>query len=300
MSPTLKQDTTATTVDDQSISTDSAATSRGYEMGSRGSHNIAKGGAHPFPIPKFANKKEERKWALQHMAAAFRVFARKGYTEGTAGHISIRDPINPDTFWINPLGKHFGLMKASNMVHVDEDGNLLPDGNQIALNAAGFAIHSAIHKLRPDVNAACHTHSVYGKAFGALGKKLDMINQDVCTFYNSHAIFTDFGGVALEAEEGRKIAAALGNGKGIILQNHGLLTVGSTVDEAAYLFTLMEKSCQIQLAAQLALLPGESLKLIGDEEAAYCEHHDGDPETLYTEFQPEYEMELHLDDGFLK
>ncbi|CCG24087.1 hypothetical protein CORT_0E05030 [Candida orthopsilosis Co 90-125] len=296
MSPTLKQNT-------NTISTESAtqtATSRGYEMGSRGSHNIAKGGAHPFPIPKFANKKEERKWALQHMAAAFRVFARKGYTEGTAGHISIRDPIDPTTFWINPLGKHFGLMKASDMVHVDEDGNLLPDGNQIALNAAGFAIHSAIHKLRPDVHAACHTHSVYGKAFGALGKKLDMINQDVCTFHNSHAIFTDFGGVALEEEEGRKIAAALGNGKGIILQNHGLLTVGSTVDEAAYLFTLMEKSCQIQLAAQSALLPGESLKLIGDEEAVYCEHHDGDPETLYTEFQPEYEVELHLDDSFLK
>ena len=92
----------------------------------------------------------------------------------------------------------------------------------------------------------------------------------------------------------------MGDGKGVILQNHGLLTVGNTVDEAAYLFTLLEKSCQVQLAAQAALLPGEKLKIIGDEEAAYCERNDGDPETLYTEFQPDFEMEVYLNDDFLK
>ena len=194
------------------------------------------------------------------MAAAFRVFARKGYTEGTAGHISIRDPVDPNTFWINPLGKHFGLLKASDMVHVDHEGNILPDGAQVAINAAGFSIHSALHHSRPDVHAACHTHSVYGKAWSAMGKPLAMINQDVCTFYKSHAVYEDFGGVALEAEEGIHISKALGDGKGVILQNHGLLTVGNTVDEAAYLFTLLEKSCQVQLAAQAALLPGEKLK----------------------------------------
>ncbi|KAI5956380.1 hypothetical protein KGF54_000855 [Candida jiufengensis] len=273
--------------------------SKGYELGTRGSHNIAKGGQHPYQIPKFTNKKDERKWIKQHMAGAFRVFGRKGYTEGTAGHISIRDPVDPNTFWINPLGKHFSLIKSSDLVHVNENGEILPDGNQIAINAAGFAIHSAIHKARPDVNAACHTHSTYGKAWSSMGKLLDMINQDVCTFYKKHSIFTDFGGVALEEEEGIKIAQALGDNKGIILQNHGLLTVGSTVDEAAYLFTLLEKSCQVQLLAQQALLPGESLKIIGDKEATYCEFNDGDPETLYTEFQPDYEIELYYNDDFL-
>ena len=254
--------------------TQQPVTSRGYEIGTRGSHNIAKGGKHPYQLPKFTDKKEERKWMLQHMAAAFRVFARKGYTEGTAGHISIRDPIDPNTFWINPLGKHFGLLKASDMVHVDHEGNILPDGAQVAINAAGFSIHSALHHARPDVHAACHTHSVYGKAWSAMGKPLAMINQDVCTFYKSHAVYEDFGGVALEAEEGIHISKALGDGKGVILQTHGLLTV--------------------------ALLPGEKLKIIGDEEAAYCERNDGDPETLYTEFQPDFEMEVYLNDDFLK
>ncbi|KAI5964273.1 uncharacterized protein KGF55_002215 [Candida pseudojiufengensis] len=286
MSPTKLETTTETNT-------------KGYDLGTRGSHNISKGGKHPYQIPKFDNKKDERKYILQHMAAAFRVFARKGYTEGTAGHISVRDPIDTNTFWINPLGKHFGLIKVSDLVHVDEDGNVLGDGNQTAINAAGFAIHSAIHKARPDVNAACHTHSTYGKAWSSMGKLLDMINQDVCTFYKKHSIFTDFGGVALEEEEGQKIAAALGDNKGIILQNHGLLTVGSTVDEAAYLFTLLEKSCQVQLSAQQALLPGEKLKIIGDTEASYCEYKEGDPETLFTEFQPDLEMELYLNDDFL-
>ncbi|ABN66787.2 aldolase [Scheffersomyces stipitis CBS 6054] len=274
-------------------------TNKGYKVSERGSHNIAKGAAHPYQLPKFTDKVAERKWALQHMAGAFRVFARKGYTEGTAGHISIRDPIDPDTFWINPLAKHFGLLKASDMVHVDEEGNILPDGAQTAINAAGFAIHSALHIARPDVNAACHTHSVYGKAWSAFGKPLDMLNQDVCTFYKTHSVYEDFGGVALEAEEGRQIAKAIGNGKAAILQSHGLLTVGQTVDEAAYLFTLMERSCEVQLLAKAALRPGEELKIIPDAEAAYTEHQAGDSETLYTEFQPDYEMEVYLNDDFL-
>lgn len=291
---------TQTKVDTLAMPAEISATSTLAHLGERGSHNIAKGMPHPYPVPSFIDKYEERKWAKQHMAAAFRVFARKGYTEGTAGHISLRDPVDPETFWINPLAKHFGLIKASDLVHCDELGNVLPDGPQTAINSAGFSIHSAVHKARPDVIAACHTHSVYGKTFSALGRPLDMLNQDVCTFYKSHSVYNSFGGVAVEEEEGRAIAAALGNGKGVILQNHGLLTVGKTVDEAAYLFTLMERSCECQLLADAALRPGEKLKICGDEEAAYTEYIAGDPETLYTEFQPEYEMELFYNDNFLQ
>lgn len=294
MAPSQTQTQSAIPVDVQVTS------SKGYKVGERGSHNIAKGMPHPYPVPKFTDKHEERKWAKQHMACAFRVFARKGYTEGTAGHISLKDPVDPETFWINPLAKHFGLIKASDLVHCDAAGNVLEDGPQVAINAAGFAIHTAVHAARPDVLAACHTHSIYGKAFSALGRPLEMINQDVCTFYKSHSVYTDFGGVALEANEGHAIAEALGNGKGVILQNHGLLTVGATVDEAAYLYTLMERSCECQLLAEAALRPGEKLKTCGDEEAAYTEYMSADPETLYTEFQPEYEMELYFNDDFLQ
>ncbi|KAJ9106611.1 hypothetical protein QFC19_003108 [Naganishia cerealis] len=268
------------------------STTTGSAVAARGSHNIALGKAHPYQLPTFEDKLKERQWMLNHMAGAFRVFSRKGYGEGTAGHISVRDPVDPTTFWINPLGMHFGLIRASDLVHVDEHGNILDGGAQTAINAAGFAIHSALHKANPDVNAACHTHSVYGKAYSAFGKPLEMINQDVCSFYKSHAVYEDFGGVAVEAEEGRAIAHAIGTGKGAILANHGLITVGKTVDEAAYLFTLMEKSCQTQLLVDAA--DKGNKKIIGDKEAASTELINGDHETLYTEFQPDYEMELRL------
>jgi len=104
----------------------------------------------------------------------------------------------------------------------------------------------AVHKARPDVHAACHAHSTYGKAFSVFGRPLDMITQDSLRFYKSHAVYTDFGGVVLDREEGRRIAKSLGDGKACILQNHGLLTVGKSVDEAAFWFMSLDKTCHAQ------------------------------------------------------
>lgn len=275
-------------------------TSKGYAYESRGSHNLAAGFPHPYPLPTFKSKEDERLWVKQHVAGAFRIFARKGFNEGSSGHISVRDPIDPETFWINPLSKHFGLIKASDLVHVDEHGTILPDGAQSAINSAGFSIHSALHKARPDVNAACHCHSVNGKAFSALNKPLAMINQDVCVFYKSHALYDDFGGVAFDPKEGIAIAKAVGNGKGAILRNHGLITVGQTVDEAAFLFCLMERCCEVQLLAEAALQPGQKLQIVSDEAADYTEATTGDPESLYGELQPDLEWEIAQNPDFLE
>ncbi|GKT52201.1 meiotically up-regulated gene 14 protein [Colletotrichum spaethianum] len=217
-------------------------------------------------IPKFASHAETRQWQLEHMAGAFRVFASEGYAEGISGHISVRDPEYEDRFWINPLGVHFGMLKASDMICVDLDGEVTGGNIAGSINAAGFQIHSAVHRARPDVHAICHTHSVYGRAWSAFSKPLEMLNQDVCYFYNAHSVYTDYGGIANEASEGQKIAASLGTGKAVILLNHGLLTVGQTVDEAAFLFCLMERSCKVQLAVEAA---GLEKHLVPDEEADY-------------------------------
>ena len=83
------------------------------------------------------------------------------------------------------MGVHFGMLKASDMVHINEDGQVI-GGNRVAVNAAGFMIHSAIHKARPDVDAACHAHSKFGKAWSTFGKPLDIINQDACIFWNNY------------------------------------------------------------------------------------------------------------------
>ena len=100
--------------------------------------------------------------------------------------------------------------------------------------------------------AAAHAHSIYGKSWSALGRILDPITQDVCAFYEDHAVFDDYTGVVLDLEEGKRIAHALGDNKAAILRNHGLLTVGHSVDEAAWWFITMERSCQAQLLASPA------------------------------------------------
>jgi ribulose-5-phosphate 4-epimerase/fuculose-1-phosphate aldolase len=263
-----------------------------------GAHNISIGEI-PHQIPVFEDPLQKRHWMLQHMAGAFRVFARKNFTEGTAGHISIRDPVDPSTFWINPLGVHFGLLRASDMVHVDENGKII-GGSRKAINAAGFEIHSALHKARPDVHAACHTHSIYGKAYSAFAKPLEMLNQDACIFYDAHTVYEEFGGIVLEKEEGIRLAKALGNNKAIILKNHGLLTVGNTVDEAAYLFTLMERTCQAQLLVDAARRQGKQPEIVPHREASYTFENTSDPESLYQEFQPDYEYEVYANDDLLK
>lgn len=279
-----------------------ATTSKNYQTGTQGSHNLAKGMEHPDKIPEFKDPYAKRQWMLQHMAGAFRIMGRKGYTEGSAGHISIKDPVTPGTFWINPLNKHFSLIKASDLVHIDMDCNVLPTGNQAAVNAAGFSIHAALHKARPDIAAACHMHSIYGKTYLTFGRELEMINQDVCMLYQRHCVYANFGGIALDSKEGEEIAEALGpNGVGAILQNHGLLTLGNTVDEAAYLFTLMENSCHAQLLADAACASGIKKQIIPADVAEYTYQMTGDSETLYGEFQPDFNYEIELTNGaFLK
>jgi ribulose-5-phosphate 4-epimerase/fuculose-1-phosphate aldolase len=123
------------------------------------------------------------------------------------------------------------------------------------VNIAAFAIHSQVHAARPDVVAAAHAHSVHGKSWSALGRLLDPITQDVCAFYEDHSVFDDYTGVVIDVEDGKRIAHALGGNKAAILRNHGLMTVGQSVDEAAWWFITMERSCQAQLLASAAGTP---------------------------------------------
>ncbi|KIW49775.1 hypothetical protein PV05_11424 [Exophiala xenobiotica] len=250
--------------------------------------------------PKFDSLEEERLYRKQHLAAAFRVFADRGFDEGVAGHISVRDPILTDHFWLNPLSMHFSQISVSDLILVNEDGDVVIGDEPI--NAAAFAIHSEIHKARPDVDAACHAHSVYGKAFSVFGRELDMMTQDALRFYKSHAVYDNFGGVVLDREEGKRIAAALGNGKAVILQNHGLLTCAKTVDAAAFWFISLDKTCHAQLLADAASAgSGYNKKLISDDEAEFSYSQVGTDEKGWLAFQGYYDEQLAKSNGgFLK
>ncbi len=235
-----------------------------------------------FQPPVFENVEGERKHRKQRLAAAFRLFSKFGFDEGVAGHITVRDPEHIDTFWVNPFGVHFSQITVSNLIRVDHTGATVE--GTFPVNAAAYAIHSRIHQHRADVVAAAHSHSIYGKAFSSLGKLLDPITQDACAFFGDHALYEEFGGVVVELDEGTRIAKALGDKKAAILQNHGLLTVGNTVDAAAWWFITMERSCQAELIARAAGEP----RLIKKESAEQAAFLTGNPIAGWFQFQPLY------------
>jgi ribulose-5-phosphate 4-epimerase/fuculose-1-phosphate aldolase len=236
----------------------------------------------PYSVPTFESVEEERQYLKVRMCAAFRLFGKFGFSEGVAGHITARDPELSDHFWVNPFGVDFSLMTVDDLLLVSHTGEIVIGDYQV--NAAAFAIHSQIHAARPDVKAACHAHSLYGKALSAMRQPLLPLTQDACAFYEDHALFDDYTGVVLDTEEGKRIAHALGEGKAAILRNHGLLTVGHSVDEAAWWFITMERSAQAQLIAQAA---GEVFPLDHDV-AALTQTQVGNHLAGWLSFQPLY------------
>lgn len=230
--------------------------------------------------PSFDSAAEERAHRQHSLVAAFRLFGKFGFEEGAAGHITMRDPEHPDHFWVNPFGVSFKRMRVADLLLVDHSGTVIQ--GEGPLNAAAFAIHGAIHAARPDVVAAAHSHSVYGKAWSSLGRLLDPLTQDACAFYEDHVLFEDFTGVVLDPAEGRRIAAALGPHKACILQNHGLLTVGQSVESAAWWFITMERTCQAQLLAEAAGTP----RLIRPEVAELTRDTVGTEQAGWFNFQP--------------
>lgn len=196
---------------------------------------------------------EERAHRKARLAAAFRIFGRFGFDEGVAGHITARDPERDDHFWVNPFGMSFKQIQPSDLILVDHEGEVV-EGTW-PVNRAAFAIHSQIHAARPDVVAAAHSHSRHGRAFSTLGRELEPLTQDSCIFFEDHVLFDDYTGVVNDPAEGKRIAHALGDRKAAILANHGLLTVGRSIEEAVFWFVTMERTCEVELTARAAGTP---------------------------------------------
>ncbi len=233
-------------------------------------------------LPQHASAADERRHRKQRLAASFRLFGRFGFDEGVAGHITARDPERPDRFWVNPFGMSFSHIRVCDLILVNDQGEVV-EGDGL-VNRAAFAIHSQIHAARPDVVAAAHAHSLHGKSWSTLGRLLDPLTQDACAFYGDHAVFDDYTGVVVDPEEGKRIAHALGGHKAVILRNHGLLTVGHSVDEAVWWFIAMERSCHAQLLAEAAGTPVP----IDPENAARTATQVGSHVAGYFAFQPLY------------
>lgn len=175
----------------------------------------------PSP-PTFQDPHEYRAHLKGRLALAFRIFAKYGYDEGVAGHITVKDPVDPTCFWVNPFGVSWARLQASDLILVNSQGTVVAGGPVRRLNTGAFMIHHAgkclflythtwspvgegttnglysprdaylfllgtqhtVHTARPEATCVAHSHTIYGRAFSALGRKLDIITQDSCVFYN--------------------------------------------------------------------------------------------------------------------
>ncbi len=224
---------------------------------------------------------EERLRRKQKLAGSLRIFGKFGFGEGVAGHITVRDPEFPELFWVNPLGLSFRHVRVSDLILVDHEGNVVYGKHSV--NRAAYVLHSAVHEARPDVVAAAHAHSVYGKALSSLGVQLDPLTQDACAFYENNTVIADHGGaVVFEEQAGRDFAKGFGQNRAAIHQNHGHFTVGTTIDSAVYWYVCFERCAQAQLAAMAAGTP----KHIPHESAVYTREQAGNEITGWMHFQP--------------
>ena len=183
------------------------------------------------------------------LAALYRLVAHFRMTDLIDTHITLRIPGPEHHFLINRYGILFDHMKASDLVRIDEHGNVVNGATERSrVNAAGFVIHSAIHMARPDLNCVIHTHTAAGMAVAAQEQGLLPISQHALKFYGKLAYHT-YEGIALSLAERERLIADLGPHRAMILRNHGLLAAGGNVAEAFHEIHFLERACQAQVQA---------------------------------------------------
>lgn len=198
--------------------------------------------------------------ARLELAACYRLVAHFGMTDTIYNHISLRVPGHHDRFYINAFGLMYEEISASNLVTVDIEGNIVDDPTGLGINPAGFVIHGTIHRARPDVACVLHTHTTAGVGVSAQEHGLLPISQHAAILHGLIA-YHDSEGLAVNDAECETLAADLGDKAVMILRNHGLLSVGSTVGEALQNMINLDTACRAQIAA---LAGGTKLTRISD------------------------------------
>jgi ribulose-5-phosphate 4-epimerase/fuculose-1-phosphate aldolase len=194
---------------------------------------------------------DPRERALREdLAAAYRLAARRGWDDTVWTHLSVALPHEPGAYLLNRFGLRFAEITASNLVKVDVAGRVI-DGSTDPVNPSGFAIHGAVHAARPDAVCVMHLHTLWGQTLAALPDGLLPCSQPALRLYRRlgrHA----YEGLSFERGERERLVAALGALDGLLLANHGVLTVGRSVAEAFVLMQLLERAAQIQITAMAA------------------------------------------------
>ena len=189
----------------------------------------------------------DAEWAArQELAACYRIFAMMGWDEMIFNHITVRIPGEDTAFLINPYGLHFSEVKASNLIKIDVDGNVL-EPTDWHVNRAGFVQHGLFHRHLPDAHAIAHTHTTAGMAVSSLEGGLQPVNFYACNFFGQLG-YHDFEGITVRDEEGPRLLESLGDKRMMLLRNHGILAMGHTIPEVFVKHWALQRACEIQLA----------------------------------------------------
>lgn len=231
------------------------------------------------------------------LAACYRLLAHYRMTDLIYTHCTMRVPGEPGRFLINPYGHRWEEITASSLVKIDVDGNKVGDSPH-RVNPAGFTIHSAVHMSRHDAACVIHTHTRAGMAVASLKEGLLPLNQIALQFYGRLGLH-DYEGIALDLDERERIIADLGSSCGLLLRNHGLLTVGRSVAEAFNLMFYLERACEVQVATlsmgrEIVLPPRE----VCEKVAAQCDQMNFDDGDLQLEWDAHLRMLDALDPSY--
>jgi ribulose-5-phosphate 4-epimerase/fuculose-1-phosphate aldolase len=197
------------------------------------------------------------------LAAAFRMAVRLGLHEGVCNHFSLALADDGREFLVNPHGRHFGELRASDLLRVNLEGEVLSGVGEV--EASALFIHGRLHVARPDLKCLLHTHMPYATALTSIeGARLEPIHQNALRFVGRIAYDDNYGGLALDGEEGERLARALGDKRILFMANHGVVTTGPSVAAAFDDLYYLERACRNQV---LALSTGRPLKRVPAEAA---------------------------------
>ena len=234
--------------------------------------------------PEVSDPYEHQNYVKKVLAATCNIFADTGISDGIGGYIVYRDPVDRNTYWLNPMGLDLSMVTPDTLIRVNWDGKVIEGEYPASLPA--WASFTVIAEMRPNINAAVHFHTKYGSTWSSFGLPIDYITEDSAAFYNDIAVHDYFEGALVSREEGRKMYNSMGTKNSAILRNHGIYTVGETLDEAAWRFLALEKACECQIMLETlkgsGLHPKEMSKSALEKTAWMM----GRPYACWLQFQP--------------
>jgi L-fuculose-phosphate aldolase len=214
----------------------------------------------------------------QRLILAGKVLVAEGQDDFTRGHISFRLPDDPGLFFMKPHSIGLDEITMQNILTIDLEGNVVAGTSR---RHSEVYIHSEILKVRPDVNCVIHTHPTYATALSATKRGLKTYSQPGALFYEALGSYADTINLIRSHAMGAGVARALGQGRGVLLKNHGVVVTGASIEEAVIGTIMLENGAMVQLLAEAA---GDVAPEFPREDIEQLKHDISRPEQFVVNF----------------